>query len=444
MSPPLPPPARKDFERAVSLFQQGRLATAEGVCAELLARHPRDSEVAYFGGVLANRMGHYDLAVQRLTRCVQAEPRRAKAHAALGLAYEQLGRLDEAIGSFTSAVRADPRFSDARNGLGVALFRAGRFEDSVSSFDAAIALDPKAVEARMNRARALRKLGRDPQAARSWGEALELGAGRDDVRRMCALGLLESGDRPAAIKALREHLERAPQDALARSQLALALEADGHPGEALVEIERAQGSSSAPEVLSARGTVLMRLGRFDEALAAFDATEAASSSSPETRVNQALVLKSLGRRAEALAKMREAEDGLDARGMTQLAAMYLAMDGSEKAMALLERALAEAPDLAEAYSTRAFERLRRGELEPGWREHLYRPTRGRAILERIAARSYPPPLPDPLEGAHIAIRAEQGLGDVLFFLRYAAPLAAAGAKLTLAGIDARLRPMVSR
>ena len=100
----LPPSAQKEFERAVSLFRQGRLATAEGICGELVARYPRDVELAHFAGVLANRMGRYDLAVSRLASCVRVEPRRARAQAALGLAHEQLGHLEEARTAFASAV----------------------------------------------------------------------------------------------------------------------------------------------------------------------------------------------------------------------------------------------------------------------------------------------------------------------------------------------------
>ena len=38
MTSSLPRSAQKDFERAVSLLQQGRLAIAEGICGELVAR----------------------------------------------------------------------------------------------------------------------------------------------------------------------------------------------------------------------------------------------------------------------------------------------------------------------------------------------------------------------------------------------------------------------
>src|ERR1700757_1357695 len=101
MSLGLPQAARREFERAVTLFNEGRLLTAEGICDELLARFPTDAELTHFGGVLANRMGRHSVAVQRLARCVQVDPRRSRALAALGFAHERLGNLDDARHAFS-------------------------------------------------------------------------------------------------------------------------------------------------------------------------------------------------------------------------------------------------------------------------------------------------------------------------------------------------------
>ena len=441
---PLPPPARKELERAVQLSREGRLATAEDICIDLLARFPADPEVAHFGGVLANRMERYEIAVQRLTRCVEADPRRARALAALGLAHEQLGHADAARDAFALAVRAEPRFAEAHNGLGVALFRGGRSQEAIESFDRAIALDPGSAEARLNRARALHALGRDAAAARSWREAAALAPGRDDVLRICAMGFLESGERATGIAMLRDLLQRVPGDAVARSQLALALDAEGRTEEAFGEMRRALEGPASPQVHNASGTLSMRNGRWEEALASFEAALAGDPTANDVKVNSALVLRELGRREEALARMREAGATRDARTLNQLAAMYGQLGESDLAVATAGRALAEAPSLAEAHATLSVELLRRGELERGWREHTFRPTRGGAIFEEVAAGRYPPPMPRELRGADIVVRAEQGLGDVLFFLRYALPLHAAGARLHVLKADPRLKPILER
>jgi len=440
----LPPSAQKEFERAVSLFKQGRLATAEGICGELLARYPRDVELAHFAGVLANRMGRYEIAVARLSACVRAQPRRARAQAALGLAHEQLGHLEEARAAFASAVQAEPGFAEAHNGLGVALFKANRFDEAAASFGRAIQLDPRNVEARLNRARALNGLGRGAAAARCWHDALALAPARDDVLRIAGLGLLESGDRKGGVEALRAYLERQPGDALARSQLALALE-EADPDEAMREMARAIAVEPVlPAVRNAYGTLLMRVGRFAEAREALEVVLAGDPASGEARLNLGLALRELGLPAESARCLAEAEAYLQGAGLAQLAAAVARGGDADKAIGLARRALAQGAYLADAHATLANESLRRGDIAVGWSEYAWRPTRGNAIFEDVAAGRYPPALPSPLAGSLIGVRAEQGLGDVLFFLRYAVPLQAAGARLHFMDVGERLQPLVSR
>ena len=111
MTSRLSPSAQKEFQRAVALLQQGRLNLAESICAELLARAPDDAELAHFGGILANRMGRHDLAIERLSNCLRLDPARARSHAALAFAQEKSGRFEQARQSFAAAVRAGPSAS---------------------------------------------------------------------------------------------------------------------------------------------------------------------------------------------------------------------------------------------------------------------------------------------------------------------------------------------
>ena len=60
-----------------------------------------------------------------------------------------------------------------------------------------------------------------------------------------------------------------------------------------------------------------------------------------------------------------------------------------------------------------------------------------------AARCAGAPLPASLAGRRFALLGEQGLGDVLFFLRFAPELVRRGARLAFRG-DARLHSMLER
>ena len=142
MTSSLPRSALKDFERAASLFQQGRLATAEGICGELFARFPGDAGIAHLAGVVATRMGKLAVAVERLGRAARLEPTLARPHAALGFALDQMGRVEEARRAFQAAVALEPGYADAHNGLGITCFRLGLAGEAMASFARALELDP--------------------------------------------------------------------------------------------------------------------------------------------------------------------------------------------------------------------------------------------------------------------------------------------------------------
>ena len=394
MTSSLPRSAQKDLERAVSLFQQGRLVTAEGFCGELFARFPGDAELAHIAGVLATRMGKFGLAVERLRR----------------------------------SVRLEPGLSDAHNGLGIACFRLGFLDEALASFGRALALAPESVETRLNAARAL------------------LQAERADALHLIALGLQQAGDLESAATAFARLLELAPGDGMARGQYSLVLDALGRAGEAHAEIEHALATPPImPSLHNARGVRLLHRSQWGEAAETFRLVLAAEPLHAEARINLALALREMGHRDEALHDMATAEGqgNLDPLVLARLASMHGGQGDSAKAISLSKSALAAGPLLPDAHVSLAAEFLRSGELARGWQEYLFRPTRGPAILEQIARGAYPPRLPATIAGADIVLLGEQGIGDTLFFLRYAKALADAGARLHLR-VDRRLQNLLER
>ena len=434
MTSSLPPSARKDFERAVSLFQNGRLAIAESICGELLARFPDDAELAHFCGVLATRSGRLDVAIQRLVRSVGIQPTAARAHAALGFAQEQSGRLEEARRSFEAAVSLDPAFAEAHTGLAVVHQRGGRLAEASRAFERAVALSGS-VDARLNSARALLQLGRMEAAALRLREALESCGDRPDALRLIAAGLLHAGEHAAAVAAFERYLASQPRDSAMRAKYALALVELDRLAEARTQIDLALPATSDASVQSAHGLVLMNEKNVADAVEAFERALELEPGNAETRVNLAMALRALGRRGEMLPHMQAATSNgaLDAGGLARLASLYGEEGDSATAMALASSALQSSPSHPDAHRIMASELLGDGQFEKGWRHYAFRTARG-AVLPRLPAN---------LANADIALIQEQGIGDVLFFLRYARPLAEAGARLHVSA-DRRLEPLVRR
>ena len=166
------------------------------------------------------------------------------------------------------------------------------------------------------------------------------------------------------------------------------------------------------------GKVLDRGERFAEARDAYRRALAIDPRHANAAHNLAAVLLELGESEEALALARAAHEqapaDLDRR--LCLAAALRGARGDPEASAFVERCLEAGPDEPWLHAWLGESFLRSGNWERGWREYLWRPsTIGRPSLPlaRLAA--------DGGAGA-VALVPDQGLGDTLFFLRFAGRL----------------------
>jgi Flp pilus assembly protein TadD len=203
----------------------------------------------------------------------------------------------------------------------------------------------------------------------------------------------------------RRALAEAPDDFGVLNNLGNALWEDSRPGEAVDYYKRAlQLQVDSAETQMNLGVALSDLGAFDEAIEWLESSLRLHPHSPEA---------------------------LDNVGMT------LARQGKwDEAMVWYERALAIRPDFPEARRNRSFIWLTHGDFERGWPEHEWR-------LGCRNHRVLPVPRPrwngEEIEGRTIFLHAEQGLGDVLQFIRFACPVKRRGARVIVACPETLMR-----
>jgi len=237
------------------------------------------------------------------------------------------------------------------------------------------------------------------------------GAGDDpDTLAQRALRAHSQGRIDEAERGYREVLARVPGHALATHYLGLAAWQRGDRGEA----ER-----------------LMR------AALERDATV------PDFHNNLGLLLRDTGRVADAIAAFGRALE-VDPRWLDAYSNLGLALEDSgrfDEAIAAYRAAIAQRPQLAAARQNLARTLVAGGAWAEGWSEY-----RWRLAAQGLATKAPDPsaaPLPASLAGRRFVLQAEQGLGDEIFFLRFAPELVRRGARLAYRG-DARLAAMLGR
>ena len=170
---------------------------------------------------------------------------------------------------------------------------------------------------------------------------------------------------------------------------------------------------------------------------------ASDSSIPDFHNNLGLLLRDTRRLEEAIACYRKALE-VEPRWLEAFSNLGLALEAAgraDEAVAAYREALAREPRFATAHQNLALALFARGDFRDGLPHY-----RWRLVAQGLSTVTPDPdatPWPARLDGRRLALRTEQGLGDALFFLRFAPEAARRGAALAFRG-DPRLHAMLER
>ena len=259
------------LEQAIALHQQGRLAEAEMLYRQALAREPNQFGPHFYLGVLCMPQGRFAEAVEFLQAALRRRDGDVTALINLGIALRHMGRAAEALQSFDRVVAQKPDMAEAHHQRALALGDLNRAQDAAGAAAQALRLQPDHAGALFLQALMLADLGQLEDARTGYGRLLALAPNHIDALNNRGLLASSAGDTEAALADLGRALALNPAHVPSLTNRALVLGTVGRAAEALADYEQLLAlSPDNAETWNRRGATLRMLDRDQDALDSFD------------------------------------------------------------------------------------------------------------------------------------------------------------------------------
>jgi tetratricopeptide (TPR) repeat protein len=290
-----------------------------------------------------------------------------------GLKFHQTGRLSEAEAIYEEIIQNVAMHVDALHLLGLIRHQSKRFTEAIPLIQQAISAKSTPCQVMQTNLGAAYQANQQLEAAEDcYRRAIQVRADYEPAHQNLARLLGQAG--------------RIIESATARRHLGQVLMDLSKFDEASIQLRLAHElNSDDSQTLHDLATCFARQGRFVEADQAFRGYLERDSKNPLAWTNFGWILAQQGRLTEAGAKFR--------------------------------RAIKIDPNFVDAHLCLSTVLLRQGDFQQGWQEYEWR-WKSQASQFQRAARSQPEWQGEPLGDKMLLVESEQGLGDILQFLRY--------------------------
>ncbi len=235
-------------------------------------------------GNLARRRGKLEEAAAWYEKAIEADAYSMGAYNNLAMVYQDLGQMKKAIDLYEKALSKAPSNAVVLNNLGSLYYATGDTEQAGRLWRRAIAADASYASPLNNLAGIEIASGRLDEAEKLLRDALRLDPGYGDARLNRALIY---GQRGLAAQE-RGEIEKAAEDPRSRvtalTQLGFLELDEGRPDRALDDLrEASRFEPRNPQLFNGIGEALRRLGRADQAIAAWRTSLALDPNQPRIR-----------------------------------------------------------------------------------------------------------------------------------------------------------------
>ena len=341
-------------QKAISLINQGKLQEAEAIYRDLIANGTRNHIIYGNLAAVCGMQGRLDESIELLKKALEIKPDYADAHNNLAKSLTMKGDLNAAINSYKTAISLNPYYPEAYNNIGISLEKEGNLNEAISYYEKALRLKPNLPEAHYNLGNALKKAGDQAAAIDSFRTAIRFKADYPEAHNNIGNILKEQDNLIEAINSYNTAIQLNPK---------------------------------YPDALYNLGIALHSQGELTAAITYFNLAIQLNPNYPDAYNNLGNACKDKG--------------------------------DLKAAIECFNKAIELKPDNPSAHLNSSLAKLLCGDYKNGWDEYEWRLKQGERPSKLYALPNCSEWHGEPLDrGTKLLLVTEQGLGDILHFMRY--------------------------
>ena len=197
--------------------------TAQQTCERALALDEAEASPHTCLGIVANGVGEYEKAAQEFQHALQREPDSEGAYIGLANAYDRLGLTRQAEETYLKAISVRPRYWSGYSRLGQFYYTKRRYADAERMFKEVVALNPDSWRGYSNLGGILYVQERPGEAIAAYQKSLAIRPNYQAASNLGTLYFFDARDYARAAAAFRQAVELNPDEYVVWGNLADAL-----------------------------------------------------------------------------------------------------------------------------------------------------------------------------------------------------------------------------
>ncbi|MEG3986131.1 tetratricopeptide repeat protein [Microcoleus sp. S28C3] len=310
----------------------------------------------------------------------------------------------------------------------------GRFADAIAYFKNALVLQPNSIEAATNLAVTLHQTGDLAEAATYYQRAIEIDPNCAQAQNNLGILLQDRGNIADAVSCFQKAIALNPIYVKALNNLGATLQQQGELPSAIACFHQALSvNSNYVPVLVNLGVALQAKCQLAEAERLYERAIEAEPNNPKGHYHLGTLCLGAGKIEQAISSLEQAIslDPSYVEAFTNLGSAVEQLGDANRAIACYKKALEIDANCIKAHFNLSLVLLLTGDLPRGLAEYEWRWQTEQA--KKLPRLNFDQPVWDgsDLNGQTILLRSEQGLGDAIQFVRYAAIVQQKGGKVII-------------